>query len=194
MVERFHIAEWYGRPFLELSDSERMESAAFRVGGSAMSKIELTRLAKLEAKQVLSTKESERLADLRAKLELQKANERPCPFRTDSSHPTCTKPGGVCSLRLYAPTDVGIAPVEGERGRIRVLCPKRFQQSDTVYGAIGKSLLNDASPIKVGEVGFLESTGNLDSAEGEDVGRIDMILVKSDTPTGLPLKWAAVEI
>ena len=194
MAERFHIAEWYGRPFLSLSDTERLECATFRVGGNAMSKADLARLAELASKVFLSEREKVRLASLRAALERQQANERPCPFRTDSAHPTCTKPGGVCSLRLYAEPDGNLSPVDGERGKIRALCPYRFHQNDTVFKAIGRSILGDEAPIKVGEVGFLESTGNLDSAQGEDVGRIDMILVRSDTPNGFPLEWAAVEI
>ena len=30
--ERFHIAEWYGRPFLDLTDEERVEFANYKVG------------------------------------------------------------------------------------------------------------------------------------------------------------------
>ncbi len=43
-------------------------------------------------------------------------------------------------------------------------------------------------------MGFLESTGNLDSAAGEDVGRIDMILVAEQTVADSDLKWCAVEV
>ena len=55
-------------------------------------------------------------------------------------------------------------------------------------------MLNDPDPIRAGEVGFLESTGNLDSDPGEDVGRIDMILVKSNGAPGSPMDWVAVEV
>jgi hypothetical protein len=74
------------------------------------------------------------------------------------------------------------------------LCPYRFHKDNTVFQHIGKSLLGDSTPVQAGEVGFLESTGNLDSSPGEDVGRIDMILVDSALPENKPLDWAAVEI
>src|SRR4051794_25192805 len=44
LAERFHIAEWYGRPFLELTDTERVQFAQHKVGGSAMKKSEVARL------------------------------------------------------------------------------------------------------------------------------------------------------
>ena len=37
-------------------------------------------------------------------------------------------------------------------------------------------------------------SSDLDSQPGEDVGRIDMILVKSTNPTGLRIDWVAVEV
>ena len=77
---------------------------------------------------------------------------------------------------------------------VRALCPYRFHQDNTVFQYIGARLLGDAAPLQAGEVGFLESTGNLDSAPGEDVGRIDMILVRSDGTDDAPLEWAAVEV
>ena len=77
---------------------------------------------------------------------------------------------------------------------IRALCPYRFHQANTVFRHVGERLLGDPQPVQVGEVGFLESTGNLDSAKGEDVGRIDMILVKSNAPDNFPMEWTAVEI
>lgn len=43
-------------------------------------------------------------------------------------------------------------------------------------------------------MGFLESTGNRDSDRGEDVGCIDIILVKSTGPDGSPMEWVAVEV
>ena len=96
--ERFRIAEWYGHPFHGIDDRTRAELARHKVGGSAMTKAELTRLVALEQQAALGTvkpRDLDRLADLRARLAKQQAEELPCPFRTDSLHPTCTKPGGV---------------------------------------------------------------------------------------------------
>lgn len=197
MAELFHIAEWYGRPFLEISETDRVRLAEHKVGSANMKKADAERLTALRTKastDELSARESARLAELEAKLLHQQASEQTCPFRTDIEHPTCTKPGGVCSLRLYSDQNGVITPVDGERGMIRALCPKRFHDADTAYKYIGAKLLSDPSPKHVGEVGFLKSTGNLDSAEGEHVGRIDMILVKSNAPAGFPIDWCAVEL
>lgn len=197
MTERFHIAEWYGRPFLELTDDERMALSVHKVGGSAMTRPEIERLVTLEDKESdgsLSERELARLAALRAKLDEQWQNEQPCPFRTDSPHPVCSKPGGVCSLQLVSDATGKVEEVSGERGLVRALCPYRFHQNDTAFRYIGDRLLHDAAPGKMGEVGFLESTGNLDSPAGADVGYIDMILVSPRPAPDYPLSWAPVEL
>ncbi|MXQ07881.1 hypothetical protein GQ651_08485 [Alphaproteobacteria bacterium GH1-50] len=171
--------------------------ARHKVGGSAMKKPDVERLAALEDKAettTLDAREEQQLHDLTLKLDEQQRNERPCPFRTDMRHPTCTKPGGVCSLQLLSDDNGQIRAAEGERGMLRALCPYRFHQDDTVFRHIGEHLLDDPAPKQVGEVGFLESTGNLDSAPGENVGRIDMILYSPASAMGAPAKWAAVEI
>ena len=195
-MERFHIGEWYGHPFLNLSDQDRLLLAAHKVGGAAMSKQETKRLENLEQKLLstgLTSFEMTRLEALRAKLAIQNEKERPCPFRTDISHPTCTKPGGVCSLRLYTDAGGSVSPVGGDKGLLRALCPYRFHQGGVVFSHVGATLLGDAAPRQAAEVGFLESTGNLDSAAGEDVGRIDMILV-GEAAGEDRFNWAAVEV
>lgn len=197
MAERFHIAEWYGRPFTGLSPAERVELAQHKVGQHTMKKSELTRLQVLQDKEVasgLTDRERARLDVLTALLDQQWRGEKACPFRTDIAHPTCTKPGGVCSLRLYSDAAGKFEAVAGERGMVRALCPYRFHQDNTAFQHIGNQLLNDPNPIQAGEVGFLESTGNLDSAPGEDVGRIDMILVAGNRPADAEMKWCAVEV
>jgi hypothetical protein len=197
LAERFHIAEWYGRPFQDLTPEERVALAGHKVGAHTMKKADLVRLVALQQKAevgALTAKEQERLDALTALLDLQHAGEQPCPFRTDTTHPTCTKPGGVCSLRLYTDEGGEFRPLDGDRGMIRALCPYRFHQGDTAFRHIGARLLGDPTPTQVGEVGFLESTGNLDSAAGEDVGRIDMILVAEQTVADSDLKWCAVEV
>jgi hypothetical protein len=197
MAERFHIGEWYGRPFLSLTDRERADMATHRVGTATMKKAEIARLAFLEEKEArspLTKSEADRLVKLRGLLERQRSQERACPFRENTPHATCTKPGGVCSLQLYTDQNGVVEPVAGDKGMLRALCPYRFHQLNTVFQHIGERLLSDPNPVLAGEVGFLESSGNLDSAEGEDVGRIDMILVKSNAPVSQPMQWAAVEI
>lgn len=197
MPEKFHIAEWYGRPFVDLTPVERVRLAQHRVGAHTMKKADVNRLITLHERAALGAlteREQARLDVLSAMMDRQKTGEQPCPFRTDIAHPTCTKPGGVCSLRLYTDDEGPFRPVDGERGLIRALCPYRFHQDNTAFRYIGNRLLGDPAPTQVGEVGFLESTGNLDSAPGEDVGRIDMILVASNAPADGDMKWCAVEI
>ncbi|MEH3128291.1 NotI family restriction endonuclease [Agrobacterium cavarae] len=197
MAERFHIAEWYGRPFLDLTDRERVQLARHKVGSHTMKKADVERLIRLQEKEsmgALTPREQDRLDILTDKLDKQNNGEQPCPFRTDMAHPTCTKPGGVCSLRLYTDNHVLFSAVDGERGLIRALCPYRFHQGNTAFEHIGQSLLGDPAPTQAGEVGFLESTGNLDSMPGEDVGRIDMILVADHRSEAVDMKWCAVEV
>lgn len=197
MTERFHIAEWYGRPFMDLSTVDRVRLAQHRVGAHTMKKADVKRLIALQEKAALGTlseREQTRLDVLTAMIDRQRSGEQVCPFRTDIAHPTCTKPGGVCSLRLYTDDAGPFRPVEGDRGMVRALCPYRFHQDNTAFRHIGARLLGDPTPVQAGEVGFLESTGNLDSAAGEDVGRIDMILVANNTPPGGEMKWTAVEV
>jgi hypothetical protein len=181
---------------MSLTEQQRVELADHQVGGAAMAKADLDRLAELEREadaHPLPPAKEKRLQDLRDKLDRQLAEERPCPFKINSAHPTCTKPGGVCSIRIYTEDGGVMAPAEGDRGRVRALCPARFHQGGLVFNAIGESLLGDAEPNRVGEVGFLKSTGTLDSPADEDVGRIDMILVTSKGESDI-IDWVAVEI
>jgi hypothetical protein len=182
---------------MDLDPMDRVRLAQHRVGAHTMKKSDINRLISLQEKAalgVLSDREQSRLDVLTALMDRQQVGELPCPFRTDIVHPTCTKPGGVCSLRLYTDDGGPFRPVEGDRGMIRALCPYRFHQDNAAFRHIGERLLGDPTPAQAGEVGFLESTGNLDSVAGEDVGRIDMILVADNFPAGGDMKWAAVEI
>lgn len=190
---RFHIAEWYGRPFLEISDEERLELAEFKARGG-MSKNDQTRLLELRSKHPLTPREQVRLDKLESDYIVLAKTRKVCPFRTDSPFPLCTKAGGVCSIRFVEEVDGQVRPVQGERAPIRATCPYRFQEANRIFQAIGEDLLGDPQPHQAGEVGFLESTGNLDSAPGQDVGRIDMVLVKTNAPDGHPLDWVATEI
>ena len=123
-----------------------------------------------------------------------------CPFNSRKPDAICTKDGGVCSLRLYNfdthPENnraVGV-PATGEQGEFRITCPYRFHESLEIFKWVGETILGDCDPILVSEVGFLEASPSTDSNGGDDVGRIDMVLVNSQTHEGSPMDWVALEI
>ena len=125
---------------------------------------------------------------------------QPCPFQARKTGALCTKDGGVCSLRLYTQEEhpengrtVGV-PAEGRQGDFRVTCPYRFHEGREVFTWVGETILGDPEPLLVGEVGFLEAGASTDSKGGDDVGRIDMVLVSSQTRKDAPMNWAALEI
>ena len=196
--EMFHIAEWYGLPFFDLTDADRLRLGTFKASGKMLNKVEMKRIVDLREKAKLgplTAAEQKRLTDLEARLTALKTTQMPCPFRTDTPFPFCNKLGGVCSMRLYQEKPGGgIQPVKGKRAYIRGMCPVRYQENNTVAQHIGRDLLDDPSPFQVGEVGFLESTGSLDSDPGQSVGNIDMVLAATNTPIHHPMKWAAVEV
>lgn len=131
---------------------------------------------------------------------LLRRTPQPCPFMARRQDAVCSKSGGVCSLRLfrYEPHPVtkramGI-PVTGPQGDLRITCPYRFHDNLDVFKWVGEIVLGDPNPQLVGEVGFLESGASTDGDGGDDVGRIDMVLVSTRTPAGAPMHWAALEI
>ena len=121
----------------------------------------------------------------------------PClPRATEKETPLCTKAGGVCSLRLYQRSADGsaVVPPDSAFQSLRTTCPYRFSQHGLIIELVGEYLLGTSEPLIVKEVGFLESVGRSASDEGlgsEDVGRIDHILVATDSE---PLRWCALEI
>ena len=125
----------------------------------------------------------------------------PCPFMGDGTTP-CPKRGGVCSLRLYQLTDPAsgrAAPVAGDEGDLRTLCPHRFKQDGVIYAEIGQKLLGTSTPLIVSEVRFLQRHSVTDEGtDSEDVGNIDNVLVAPDcktrNPVDMPLRWCALEI
>lgn len=142
---------------------------------------------------LISLTDAERLEF--AALQVLSASERkpmPCPFKGG----TCSKDGGVCSLRLYAEGEGGTAvPIEGPQGELRASCPSRFHEGLDAFHWAGEVLLEDPKAILVPEVGFLESSKTTDNEGGEDVGRIDMVLVKhGDIGPVSPLQWCALEV
>lgn len=165
LTPRFGIGEWYGYNVAQISSAQRQHLAA----------------------EALSSK----------------AQRTPliCPFlQARRPGAECTKNGGVCSLRLYAfasHPETGRAtgvPVEGMQGGLRATCPYRFHEGLEVFRWVGETILNDPTPQLVGEVGFLEAASTTDSEGGEDVGRIDMVLVSRRPQSGASMAWVAVEI
>jgi len=122
-----------------------------------------------------------------------------CPFQALKTGAQCTKDGGVCSMRLYKfGTESGEgavgAPIEGHLGSLRATCPYRFHENLEVFRWVGETILGDTQPKMVGEVGFLESGATMENEGGDDVGRIDMVLVGNEQIPGAPMTWCAVEI
>lgn len=161
---RFGIGEWFGKNVTLMTGAER----------------------RALAEEVLKPK-SER-------------TPQPCPFKATKDGGMCNKEGGVCSLRQYAygvHPETGRAmgiPVEGKQGALRATCPYRFHEAKTVFSWVGEVILEDSEPNLVGEVGFLEAGATTDSDGGEDVGRIDMVLVSSKTVDSDKKDWAALEV
>lgn len=123
-----------------------------------------------------------------------------CPFQLRKQDAKCTKDGGVCSLRLYsyrADAKTGRAmgePVAGPQGELRATCPYRFHEALDVFHWVGETILGDGNPKLVGEVGFLEASPTTDAKGGDDVGRIDMVLVSNKPEEGAPMEWCALEV
>ena len=113
---------------------------------------------------------------------LAAAKNPPCPFRRDGG--ICAKPGGVCSLRLYSNRNGIAVPVES---RLRVVCPRRFEEASAVFRWIGREMLGTDRPEIVQEVGFLRAEDG-----DRSVGRIDMVLIRREN--GRLADWCAVEI
>jgi len=132
-----------------------------------------------------------------------KQNAPPCPFLSKHIPTPCPKKGGVCSLRLYDASEDGSAkPVDGEDGKLRVVCPHRFKQNGTIYSAVSHLLIGTLDPVIVPEVRFLRRNPNRlktddelpeisEDVRSEDVGNIDIVLVN---PTHPEMGWCALEI
>src|ERR1700677_4297088 len=164
LTPRFGIGEWYGNSIIQLSGNERQELAA----------------------ECLKPKSARK--------------KEPCPFQARNKDAVCNKDGGVCSLRSFAYEPhaqngraTGV-PVTGKQGDLRATCPYRFHEDLTVFKWVGQVILDDPSALLVGEVGFLEADPTTDTEGGEDVGRIDMVLVSTKPVKGAPMAWAALEI
>jgi hypothetical protein len=122
-----------------------------------------------------------------------------CPFRTGTSagDKTCTKAGGVCSLRLYRSREDGSSdPVDGPPGNLRTVCPYRFEEGAIIKNWIARTFFGQGDVVELTEVPFLRSLDDPhDPAsarqEGKHVGRIDQVLVVEDRGE---IDWCAVEV
>ncbi len=85
-------------------------------------------------------------------------------------------------------------PVGGPQGGLRATCPYRFHEALDVFHWVGETILGDSNPKLVGEVGFLEAGATTDAEGGDDVGRIDMVLVSNRPAQDAPMEWCALEI
>lgn len=202
-ISRFGIAEWYGYSFYDLSKEQRQELIDYKpVPKTKLKKQERQRLELLAEKEAVGEltkiKEVERLATLREKAKLELEGNKICPFKSyGSDYFLCNKPGGVCSLRLYTKDSLGhIAPLslDAEQGNLRATCPNRFHEARLAFKWVGENILNQSVPTLAAEVGFLESEQTVDSEEGADVGRLDMVLVDTSKPDDYPMAWAALEV
>jgi len=133
--------------------------------------------------ELLATMPSGKIASCARSAKLSKP-DLPCPFRRRGTYsPICNKRGGVCSVRLYRRIEDGSALAHDSR--LVTLCPQRFWEGDLVFKQIAARILDCSNPILVKEVGFLKGEN------GDEVGRIDSVLVVPDMS---PLQWCSVEI
>jgi hypothetical protein len=216
---RFGIAEWYGQSFTSMTPAERLATAKY-TPGVRLSPFDRQRLKELQDRNEaqLTEKERKKLQELRAKKERELQTNKRCPFNGRDSDAVCTKPGGICSFRLYENTVEGAVPVPTSRGgHIRAACPARFYEDLRIFKWVGERFLNDPEPLLIGEVPFLkavlaqgdqtESEGStilesdVDARNGEEseqkrrsAGRIDMVLMESSTAPASPKRWCAVEV
>lgn len=148
----------------------------------------------------LSGEQRRHFADIAVKQ--TKANAPLCPFKPSTEKSIlCTKKGGICSLRLYEAGSNGeCRPASGDDGKLRVTCPHRFKQNNTVFVAVANAILGTATPEVATEVRFLQRQIGADletpanpeeEAKSEDVGNIDVVLVNTEKAY---LDWCALEI
>jgi len=127
--------------------------------------------------EVLSSNEIRRLGHAA----LVSKKTQPCRFRGSS----CSKAGGVCSLRQYKERADHAIPCSDD---LVTLCPCRFLEDGVVFSWVARELLRDASPVVLSELPFLVGkSGKKEKA----VGKIDNVLVAAKTER---LIWCALEM
>ena len=78
--------------------------------------------------------------------------------------------------------------MSGHEAGLRVLCPRRFEEAQTIFQWVGEIILGTSSPDIVREIGFLKA----EDGSGH-VGRIDMVLTSRQSGSSA-LDWCALEI
>ena len=120
-----------------------------------------------------------------------KHKEVACPFKRQESgkpQPTCSKKGGVCSLRQYERDKAGnVTP----SSLPTTTCPQRLLEANLIFEWVGETLLGTKIPAIISELPFLMGEGTTADEEGDAVGMIDKVLVNS---AGDALKWCALEM
>lgn len=152
-------------------------------------------IAEWFGKDIVTMTSDERLAAAKAALS-QRDDDEPdvprCPFMQSLQYGApCNKVGGVCSIRKYADGEDG--PVSLEDQPVTT-CPSRFRERTNgvdMFSSIGELLFDDAQPLVVKEVPFLEKRG---APEGKNrAGRIDWIVMPRNSASQEDPQWAAVE-
>ncbi len=104
--------------------------------------------------------------------------DQPCPFRGG----TCTKAGGVCSLRVYERAGDRIMPTASP---CIATCPRRFEQDSTIVRWLAEIVGLDAEAVMVArEVPFMVSRA------GKPAGKIDFVVANDDAG----LRWFGLEV
>ncbi len=117
-------------------------------------------------------------------------NQEPCPHRPGN---LCNKNGGVCSLAIYRKEEDGTVLLETNNTNLVTLCPMRFWQDYTIFKEVGRTILQTEKPAVIKEIGFLQSIDNKGKILGDTVGRIDMVLAKTDSRDRIE-DWCALEM
>jgi hypothetical protein len=96
-------------------------------------------------------------------------------------------------LRMYQKSGdhVSAEDIRLDEGRIRITCPDRFDEGAHIYRWVGETILGDSSPTVLSQIGFLESESTSPEEQGDDVGRIDNVLVSNHTDGRI--SWCALE-
>ena len=131
-----------------------------------------------------------------AEIQLGKREDIPCPAQTRPGRTVlCKKRGGVCTLRLYQKhPETGLAkPVAGNAGRLRTVCPSRFEETGLIYRWVAATILSDAQPHVLSQIGFLDRLPGQEHGDAvrRGVGRIDNVLVSC--PSDGTFVWCALE-
>jgi hypothetical protein len=116
-------------------------------------------------------------------------NNFDCPFQQSGN--LCNKAGGVCSLAKYEEASSGEV-IFDETQDFVTTCPNRFLEDNTIFKEAGRAILNCDTPVAIKEVPFLKGVDYKGNKLKRTVGRIDMVLAK--TEASKILDWCALEI